>query len=365
MTRISTCVRLSLLILGAACISRAIESLEFAVERIDSDDIEITQSSLLANAENDDWQSTVSIARTFYEIDYRPVSFDFRGISTRRKEHNTSLQINARRTLDEGFWLLIGAGVYEGFTDYRSLWLDEYFKQQYSDIPDSVPGDAYVFANPKGFNTTVGGRWEYRPGNGYAQLTLSRLQDDVSPGYEIDFDGLRRGELVLATTAASVSTENILSKRLRSLFEIRASKTSARSTRYGAQFSLNAAVGERIVWQTRFGGATENPNFDAKYANSKIEYNIADTFAVYLDANYYEDTGEISNTLLFTTAAPEVVSRRAGAGLRWTTDDWTCLAYFSQASHRYENAGPNAIFFSNLYQDRDWNLFKIAFRKTF
>ncbi len=343
----------------------SIDQLESSFELIDDDDISITQGSLLTTFTTENWRTSLSLAHTAYDIDYQPVDFDFLGKKTRLKEHNTSLQINSRRTLKEGLWLLLGAGTYDGFTSYRSIWLDEYFKQQYSEPLDPVPGESYVFADPKGYNATVGGRWEYSPGVGYAQLTLSTTEDDVSPGYEIDFEGLQRGDLTLNTHSASISTENILTKRIRSLFELRASETTGRSTRYGAQLSINTALSEKFIWQLRIGGASEDPSFTARYINSKIEYNINEQLSIYIDASYYEDTGEVEDSFLFTNASPELVSRRVGAGLRWTNENWTGRVYIAPFSSRFDNSGANSDFFSNLYKDRDWTVAQIAFGKTF
>jgi hypothetical protein len=146
-------------------------------------------------------------------MDYVPVPFDFNGMENHLSERNLALQFNTQNQMSQHFALMGGAGVYDGFTNYRSVWLDEYYRQQYSDLGDFPGADQYVNAEPKGINATFGARWEYKPGTGFAQLNVSWLEDDVSPGYEIDFDGLRRGSLTLHTGAISLSTENVLTKR--------------------------------------------------------------------------------------------------------------------------------------------------------
>ena len=86
---------------------------------------------------------------------------------------------------------------------------------------------------------------------------------------------------------------------------------------------------------------------------------------LFANLSYYKDNGEVEDALLFTTAAPETTSRRAGLGLRWTRGDWSAQAYYAPVSTRFDNTNVNSQFFENLYSDRDWSLAKFAIRKTF
>lgn len=238
-------------------IRAGIERTDFSLELIESSDVSLLQINSVAVAPFGNWQSEISLSASEFSFDYAPVDFDFNGSKVSRDEKNHALQMNSRRDLNDRFTLLLGAGAYDGFTNYRSAWLDEYYDHQFSDLT-GVPGaEFYRKADPKGFNANAGLRWMYRPSSAFAQLTLSRLQDDVAPGYEIDFDGLRRGQLVLATTAVNLSTENILTKRIRSLVSLRASQTSERSWRYGGEIALNAALGERWIARVQAGATTE------------------------------------------------------------------------------------------------------------
>ncbi|MCZ6673463.1 MAG: hypothetical protein O7C75_11065 [Verrucomicrobia bacterium] len=335
-------------------------NMESGVEWVDADDISLLQVSWGEDFETGTWESSVSLAFGHYGMDYQPVPFDFQGEETRRSERNLSLQFNTRNQVNNHTWIIAGAGVYDGYTNYRSVWLDEYYRQQYSELFGFPGAENYVEADPKGINGTAGVRWSYLSGSGFAELNVSRLRDDVSPGYEIDFDGLRRGELTLATAAISLSTENVLSKRVRSFFEVRASKTTARSTRYGAEFALNVAMGENWVSRWNVGGATEDPQFDAYYGGVALEYQANDNLSWFVDARYYEDTGEIENALLFTSAAPGLISNRFGIGLRWIGDSWSSRLYVAPLDTNYEPTRESTDFFQNLYLDRDWTVFQFA-----
>ena len=337
---------------------------DFSLELLDASDISMLQSNAYAEFGHGAWENQLSLSFSEFSFDYVPVPFDLNGAETDRSESNVAFQLNNRYSVSEELTLLFGAGAYNGYNNYRSAWLDEYFRQQFSEL-DGIPGsELYDTANPKGFNLNAGARWMYRPNTGYAQITLSQLQDDIAPGYEIDFDGLARGETVLATSAVSVSTENILTKRIRSLVTFRGSQTSAREWRYGAEIALNIALNDNWIARGQFGGSTEDPQFDAYYSNLTLEYKLRESLSAYLDGRYYDDTGEIENSL-FTSAAPGVSNRKAGIGIKWSSDSWSGRAYVARVGTRYDPPLGNVDFFQNLYKDRDWTVFQLAFGKSY
>ncbi len=340
------------------------DRIDMSFELVDSSDVSLFQGNAMTAGQLGEWETQISLSVSDFSFDYVPVPFDFNGQVVSRSESNVGLQINARNEVSEKLTLLLGGGTYDGYTNFRSAWLDEYYRQQFSNL-EGVPGaELFNEAKPKGFNFNAGARWMYLPNSGYAQISLSQLQDTIAPGYEIDFDGLRRGETVLATSALSLSTENILSKRVRSLFTLRASETSERETRYGAEYALNAALSDRWIARAQVGGSKENPQFDAHYANLTLEYSLNDLLSLYLDGRYYKDTGEIENSL-FTAAAPGVTSRKFGLGLKWIGEHWSGRCYVAPISSSYEETPSNVDFFQNLYQDRDWTVFQIAFSRGY
>lgn len=337
------------------------------VESLNSDDIRVLQANGQTSFISNGWDSTVSLAQTEYDVDYEPVDFDFLGTAVNRSEGNTSLQYSTRKAFGENFWLLGSLGAYDGFTSYTSIWLDQYFKERFGDLPEEVEGaDNYIEANPWGINGSVGARWMYAPNTGFAEVTVSQLRDDISPGYEIDFDGLVRGEVTLATSAISISTENILTKRIRTFVELRASKTSLREWRYGLQLNGNVAVRDDLFLKVQLGAANENPGFEAYYGNVELEYEVSDKFSLYLDTRYYEDTGEIENSLLFTSAAPGAESSKFGIGARWMMEGgWSARLYYSRLNSEYEPTNSDTDFFQNLYSGRDWDIAQLAVGKSF
>jgi len=351
-------------VVSLTLIAAPIERLDTSFEWVGSDGVDLLQGNALAARQLGDWDTQISVSASDFSFDYVPVPFDLNGQSLSRSESNIALQVNGRNDLSETFTLMAGGGAYDGYTNYRSAWLDEYYRQQFSDLT-GVPGsELYRTAKPRGHNVTTGLRWMYLPSSGYAQISISQLQDEIAPGYEIDFEGLRRGETVLATTALSLSTENILSKRVRSLFTLRASETSGREPRVGAEYAVNAALNDRWTARALIGGTKEEPQFDAHYANLALEYSVSESISIYFDGRYYKDTGEIENSL-FTAAAPGVISRKLGVGLKWVGDQWSGRFYVAPISSDFEETPSNVDFFQNLYQDRDWTVFQLAFSRSY
>ena len=91
---------------------------------------------------------------------------------------------------------------------------------------------------------------------------------------------------------------------------------------------------------------------------------MSESISIYFDGRYYKDTGEIENSL-FTAAAPGVISRKLGVGLKWVGDQWSGRFYVAPISSDFEETPSNVDFFQNLYQDRDWTVFQLAFSRSY
>lgn len=327
-------------------------------EGLFASDIALTQSGLTVGARRGAWEATVGGGFSTIGLDYEPASFDFLGVTSQVEEGRGAGQFSTRWRFQERWTVSAGAGIYDGFTDYRSAWLSEYYRQQFSALP------GYVAPTPAGHSVSAGLRWEYLPASGFAQLDYSYLSDEIAPGYEIDFDGLRRGRPYLYTHLFRLSFENIVHPRVRLLHEFRRTDTSDREVRLGYQGSVNLALGERWVMRVQGGTAAEEPNFDAWYAGGTVEYEWADHWFVSLSGRYYEDSGEIENSN-FSNAAPALQAWQIGAGLRYERDGFAVRVHASPYATRYGPSGIGTAFFRNLYRDRDWGLIQAAVAMEF
>ena len=327
---------------------------EFGAELLRADGIVQTQGSDTFRFRHGLAETALTVGLGTVEIDYAPVSFDFLGRAATRRETNFSAQVATRRRAGQRLELLGGVGFRAGFDSYRALWLDEYFLQRFAALA------GYREATPRAFSFSGGARWEYQPSSGFLQFGYSRTQDDVAPGYEIDFDGLNRGAETLVTDAATVSFENVVTRRLRTKVELRGAGTSGRKPRWGAEASARLALGEHWIVRAEAGGSLERPDFRARYAGLDLELAATETLAVFVGAHAYRDTGEIENALLFTSAAPALRSRRAEAGLRHDGERLSWRLSFGATRGDFAATNRATDFFQNLYRDRTWRSLRVA-----
>jgi hypothetical protein len=327
-------------------------------EGLIASDILLTQASLAYRRAQGRFEFTTSIALNTIDLDYQPASFDFLGSSTSVDEHRFGGAVATRTRLLEPLTLLLSGAAYTGFPDYRTAWLNEYFRQQFGALP------GYQQARPSGESVTFGLRLEYLPTIAFVQGDISYMKDSIAPGYEIDFDGLRRGRPNLYTASYHVAFENVLHRRVRLLNEARLTDTTDRENRYSYQGSLNVAVGERWVARVFGGYAEERPTFRAAYAGGSIEFEPSAGWLFSASGRHYSDTGEIENSL-FSSAAPGLTAWQFGFGVRRVWDRHSVKAFVAPYATRFEPAGIGTAFFRNLYSNRDWALVQAAYTVDF
>jgi len=327
-------------------------------EAILSSDVHLTQTSLRYREVRGAFQGDLTLGHAYLGLAYRPVSFDFLGHPTQVAEHRLSGQLDARYRVASPLTLLAAGSLYDGYADYRSAWLNEYFRQQYAPLP------GYREAEPAGRGVQLGAHWEYLPTTGFLQLSATWLRDDIAPGYEIDFSGLRRGRATLDTASYQLTAENVVTQRLRLLQQVRLATTSGRENRYSYQGSANVALGERWVLRGYGGFAFERPTFEAWFAGASLEFELTPAWSLSVAGRYYRDTGEIENSL-FSTAAPGLSALQAGVGLRYSWANSTLRFYAAPYVTRYDPFGLGTAFFAGLYRDREWGIVQVAYRVEF
>ncbi|MDQ8184365.1 hypothetical protein [Pelagicoccus sp. SDUM812002] len=369
----STAVRISsnrrfchlIIALSLAVRSYGIETGEASFELLDSDLFKVSLLTARAEGAVDGWELETTLSRTEYDIDFRPAPFDLLGREVHVNRNTHSFSFIATKTLEDSLSLIMGLGLRDGFPNYRAVWLDTYFEQHFAPL-EGVPGhELYQPFEASAASFNVGLKWEYLPANGIATISLARIQDNVSPGYEIDFGGIARSERVLATSSISLTSENVLSQRLRSRVALSASETSAREVRYTGEVALNAALGERFICRNKSGALTENPQFDAYFYGTAFEHSVSDVLSLSINARRYSDTGVVGNALLFTTAAPGLRNDCLGIGLRYAGESWSAKLNAKHSHSNFEPTNANTDFFRNLYVDADWLTLQLAFAKRF
>jgi len=302
------------------------------------------------------WDANVTY--NSYDEDYQPFRpADHFGFAEKLHEPRYAGQATVRPKLAESLSLIVAGGAYSGFQDYRRVWLNNYYRQQFAN-PRFPPTPGYEEADPKGWNVSAGFRWEYLPTIAFLEVRGGYNVDDVAPGFVRDpATGVAvRGRARLTTPSLSLSTENVLSSRLRALNEIRLSDTTTRERRISWQGRLKCALGESWVLGPYGGYTTEAPKFEAFWLGLALEFELTRVCTLIAAGHYYRDTGEILDPLVLSSAAPGLQSYEASLGVRFTWSRVTLKLAVGPYSTHYEPVAPASLAFTNLYRDRHWGL---------
>jgi len=273
-------------------------------------------------------------------------------------------QTATRFRLSDRATLLAGGGAYDGFADYRSLWLDEYFRQVYSGRT------GYEKAHPWGYNASGRLRWAYMPSSAFVQGDLIYQRDVISPGYDVEFPPfpprLVRFRDTYDTVSGRLTLENVLTPRLRARQELQITATTDRELRFAFQTSLDCALAEHWVARLAGGYTEEQPQLEAWFGQVTVERDWNETWFVSLFGRYYTDTGQIENALLVqNTASPPLETFQAGVGLRWQGVKSSAKLVVGPYFTRYDSTENSDNLFGHLYEDRDWLSMQFAFSHEF
>lgn len=335
---------------------------EVAFDAVLSSDVQVTSTTGSYGQKTGGTEWKLSYTHNTYGVDYEPFRrFDFLGSAERLDESYDGGQAQLRQKLGDSFTLLTSGGVYDGFTSYRSLWLANYYRQQFNFVP------GYEEPRPRGFNAGGGLRWEYQPTTGFAEAGFLYANDEIAPGYELNQSNaqLLHGREILHTYAPTLKFENILTRRIRALNEFQLRLTSSRDPRYSYRGSVNVALAERWTWRASGGYTHEDPTLRAWFAAATLEYELTPQWLVNVSGLYYRDTGEIENSLFISTAAPGVQSYQAGLGLRYLGRQSSFSLSVAPSRSNYERVEVGTRPFTNLYQDRDWLYVQAAWTLEF
>ena len=333
-----------------------------AFDALLSSDVQLTSTAGSYQHKRGGTEWKLSYTYATYGVDYEPFEqFDFLGFSERLDSDYHGGQARLRQTVGDAVTVLASGGTYDGFTSYRSLWLANYYRQQFNFVP------GYEAPRPRGFHAGGGVRWEYQPTTGFVEAGFLYANDEIAPGYELDQSNaqLLRGREILHTYSPSLKFENIFTKRIRALNEFELRITSSRDPRYSYRGSLNVALGERWTWRTSGGYTREDPTLSAWFAGATLEYEFAPRWFANAFGLFYRDTGEIENSLFISTAAPGVQTYQAGLGLRYLGRQSSFSVSLAPSRSDYEPVEVGTRPFTNLYQDRDWLYVQAAWSLEF
>lgn len=337
------------------------QAVESSAEFLETGDVLLSAAGLSARHIDERWDLKLGAIYQGYDVTYRP-DIIIPGLydNTKLKRTYWAGQVSAKGRLgSHSQWLLDGGG-YEGFADYKSVWLDEYYRQRFSRLA------GYEKVDPQGFNGSGGLRWEYWPTTGFAQAELGYQQDTISPSYDKPVTKpLIRGLDLIDTLSGRISSENVISPHLRMLNEFQIVDSTGRDLRYAIQNRLNYALGERWTLKSILGGTWESPAFSAWFVDGSAEYDWNRRWHLRAFTHYYQDDGLIRDPTIISSAQPALNTFMVGLGLRWAGDNLTADVSFGPYFTRYKSLPSNAGDFLNLYRDRDWWTFKTAIAYRF
>lgn len=285
-----------------------------------------------------------------------------------------SVQATGRFMIADQWRWTVGGGGYEGFSNYQSLWLDEYYRQLdavtqafWGEL--GIPRSAnYQRPDPRGYHLSTDLRWEYLPTCGFVGGSLDYSQSTGLYSYEENpchlLNELSVGNDTFHTVGAGLSFENILTRRIRSLQEVHIQRTTDRKLRTALKSSFNYALAESVVWRTELAFTHESPSFDGWSAGTTLEKDWNNRWFVSLAARYYEDTGEYLESTVANSTAPAVRAYQSVLGFRWQGRVNAVKVLAGHYSNAYLDS-PSSPRFAPLYQDRDWIYTHISYTYQF
>ncbi len=326
-----------------------------AFERFSSSDIQISHTLVTAELDGSQWVNALSFSRNRSAIDYAPSSSDLIGLDAFRSEASDQVSLDLERIHNPRLSSLYSFSAYDGYTDFRSVWLDEFYRQQFE------PVEGYEESDPQGYSISLGSRYEYLPASALLEVVAGFQFDQISPAYEAaPFQPLTRGLSEVDTSFVRASSENLLSPRLRMKQQLQTADTTERALRYSYQVDINYAATESLTVKGSFGLTRESSTFDSNHLGVAIERNLAGGFLFSLSGRRYEDSGEIVDPLILSTAAPALETTRYGMGLSWSGERLAFKLLAGRYRSDYDAVPPISFQFENLYRDRRWDYFRCS-----
>jgi len=347
---------LAALLAGSAATAFGQESgplLESGIESIHASDITSSSATFTWRREGETRQWQVTASFDAYDVDFVPNALSA-GISrpASLSEDRRGVDLSLTQSLSPRWEGTLSANVMEGFSDFRALWISEYYRQLFSGF------SAYTNPDPGSHGASAALVWEAVPQNVFLDLTFGGSQERTAPGYERIIGpggGLEKDEELLNAWFATLGAEHFLSPRIRYRHELAFTTITGRDNRFSYRGQLNWAIADEWVSRSEFSHLREGSEFYAWSVGSSIERDWNERWFAGLSLRFYKDNGQLENALFtVTSAAPPLQSYRLTASLRYVSERFSLFLYAGPYVSDYGDPGDDIAPFANLYQDRDW-----------
>ncbi len=350
--------KLTFLLLAAASFADAADGwftgpqqVEFTAEGLSASDILIQSYQLNYSGSEGPWELEVAVGSSQYDIDYSPVLF---GTNQHLSENTETFSISLTREWSDQWSNTLTLGAYDGYADYRSIWIAEFYKQFFEDF------SSYYDPDPHGQSVRWDTVWNYLPGSGTATLGLGFGRDEIAPGWSFNsaVGEPEPGRESLDTFSADILVEQALNPWLKTDLALTFRQISERDPRFGIANTWIAATGP-VAFRLTGGLTSEAPSFDALYGSALVEWNFLPQWSARLGYRIYSDNGEIESSG-FNALAPPVDSNEIFTSLLWDNGEFAVLASVGLLNTDYDDLSEDNEFFGNLYRDREWWTFRLA-----
>jgi hypothetical protein len=332
---------------------KGIQEIVGSGEVISAEDISAQNYNFNYTGTEGPWTISAGVGISAYQLDYAPgvTGGNFRDLSEITDQYSLGLT----RKWNNRWSSSVNAGFYDGFAEYRSIWIAEYYRQEFIGFPN-----AYEAPDPHGESVGTSVKWDYLPGTGLAEFAIRYAHDEIAPGWSFDpFVGNPvPGDSTLKTASASLRAEHALAGWLKTQTEISARKVTDRDPRYGIVHGWAASY-QQVGFRLSGGYTDEQPGFDAAYGSAIVEWKFVPQWSVYTGYRLYTDSGEIQASG-FNASAPAVKSSEIFGGLLWDRGDLSVSVGVGYLTSNYDALRQDNIFLGNLYRDRNWKTFRLA-----
>ena len=330
-----------------------LQNIDVEYEGLFSSNLNVQRGSFSYQQKHEKWTFALSYFQTEYGLEYKPFA-PLGGSDKRLEESNHQGSLSIGYTLQNNIETSVSVTSYDGFSDYRSIWIGEYYRQAFN-----FPGSGYFAPDPKGFSISNSWGWDPQIGTSLS-IDLSYSEDTIAPGWTF---GSPANDL-LKNRIVSVRWEQAINPRLKTETSLSYSDITDREPRLNLQSSWNYALTNEITLGAQLGGSREESDFDSFYGGLSLTYEVNDYLSLKFNGRLYSDSGEIE-TSGFNSAAPGINTAEIGISALIEHGDHAFQLGISSFTNNYKDTDSDNEFFTNLYDDRDWITIRAAYTFEF